>query len=257
MERKVVNNAFYDDLGKKWYEAYDHPIALLRAENRARAPWVAQKIHDHFEHKKCAVLDIGCGGGFLSNALAQQGHQVTGVDLSEESLTVAREHDTTSTVLYKTGNALALPFAPSQFEIACAMDLLEHVEDPGKVIGEAARVLKPGGLFFFHTFNRNWLSWLFALKGIEWFVPNSPPNIHLYRLFIKPSEMSTYFQKSSLKLSQMCGLMPIMDKAFIKLLLSRQISHQFSFKMVPSLKCGYMGYAIKDKSITDSQNSKR
>ena len=78
MEREVVNNAFYDDLGRKWYEAYDHPIALLRAENNARAPWVAKKIADHFDKNRCSVLDIGCGGGFLSNTLAQHGHQVTG-----------------------------------------------------------------------------------------------------------------------------------------------------------------------------------
>jgi len=246
MERKVVNNDFYDDLGEKWYQAYDHPIALLRAENQARAPWVAKKIADHFINKNCAVIDIGCGGGFLSNTLAYQGHQVTGIDLSEESLNVARKHDTTCTVCYQNANAYSLPFSSSKFEIACAMDILEHVEEPIKVIAEASRVLKPGGLFFFHTFNRNWLSWLFALKGIEWFVQNAPSNIHLYRLFIKPSEICHYLEKSCLNVSEILGLMPAMNKAFFKFLLLRRISPQFSFKIISSIKCGYMGYAIKN-----------
>ncbi len=249
MERKVINNAFYDDLGSKWYEADDHPIALLRAENRARAPWVADKIKQHFKEKKCNVLDMGCGAGFLSNTLAQKGFQVTGIDLSEGSLSVARENDTTGTVCYQHADANALPFKAAQFDIACAMDVLEHVESPLQLITEAARVLKSGGMFFFHTFNRNWFSYLFALKGMEWFVPNMPANIHLYRLFIKPRELADHLKNCSFQISEIHGLMPTIDKAFFKLLMKREIPSDFSFKIVPSLKCGYMGYAIKNSKM--------
>jgi 2-polyprenyl-6-hydroxyphenyl methylase / 3-demethylubiquinone-9 3-methyltransferase len=218
--------------------------AFLRAENRARAPWVAKKIAHHFAHKQCSVVDVGCGAGFLSNALAQYGHHVTGIDLSEESLNVAREKDVTHTVYYCNANGYALPFSPLQFEVICAMDLLEHVEEPGKMIAEASRVLKPGGLFFFHTINRNWFSWLFALKGVEWFVPNTSPD-RLYRRFIKPKEMSKYLEQNLLKISEIFGLTPTLDKEFFKLVLNKIISNHFSFKIVPSLKCGYMGYAVK------------
>lgn len=244
MEREVVNNAFYDDLGSQWYEAYDHPIALLRAENKARAPWVASQLTNHFT-APCSVLDIGCGAGFLSNCLAQHGHKLTGIDLSSPSLKIAQAYDTTHTAHYQKADACSLPFQQGQFDAVCAMDLLEHVEEPDRVIAEASRVLKPGGLFFFHTFNRTWLSWLFAVKGIEWFVPNTPCHIHLYRLFIKPSELTSYLHHNELKLSKIHGLMPRMDKSFLKLLLRRGIPPQFSFKTISSLSCGYVGFAIK------------
>ncbi len=244
MEREVVNNAFYDDLGSQWYEADDHPIALLRAENRARAPWVATQLASHFAGP-CSVLDIGCGAGFLSNSLARQGHQLTGIDLSSSSLKVAQTYDITRKTHYQQADACSLPFEQDQFDAVCAMDLLEHVEEPARVIAEASRVLKPGGLFFFHTFNRTWLSWLFAIKGIEWFVPNAPRHIHLYRLFIKPSELTTYLHQSDLELSVIHGLMPRIDKSFLKTLLRRGIPPQFSFKTIPSLSCGYFGFAIR------------
>lgn len=244
MEREVVNNAFYNDLGSQWYEADDHPIALLRAENRARAPWVAAQLASHFT-APCSVLDIGCGAGFLSNCLAQLGHELTGVDLSSSSLKVAQAYDTTRTANYNQADARSLPFQQGQFDAVCAMDLLEHVEEPALVISEASRVLKPGGLFFFHTFNRTWLSWLFAVKGIEWFIPNAPRHIHLYRLFIKPCELTTYLHQSGLKLSEIHGLVPRIDKSFLKLLLRRGIPSQFSFKTIPSLVCGYVGFATK------------
>lgn len=246
MGREVINNGFYDDLGAQWYEADNHPIALLRAENRARAPWVADKLVNHFACRRCSVLDIGCGAGFLSNALAQKGYRLTGIDLSRESLEVAQAYDRTRSVLYQPGDACSLPLEDSQFEAVCAMDLLEHVEDPYRVIAEAARVLKPGGLFFFHTFNRTWLSWLFAIKSLEWFIPNTPRNIHLYRLFIKPSELTAYLDRSGLKVTEVHGLMPRIDTAFFKLLLRRGVPPQFSFKTISSLSCGYVGFATKD-----------
>lgn len=248
MERKIVNNNFYNDLGEKWYQSFDHPVALLRAENNARIPWIQERISQHFPDKSCSLLDIGCGGGFLTNALAEKGHQIFGIDLSEKSLGIAQQEDQTKTVCYRKANAYALPFKKEHFNVVCAMDLLEHVEKPAKVIAQAARVLKPGGLFFFHTFNRNWLSWLFALKGVEWFIPNTPRHMHLYRLFIKPKELIVHLNQNAFSLSEISGLMPKIDKEFFKSILTRKISPSFSFKAVPSIKCGYMGYAIKAKT---------
>lgn len=240
MEREKVNNAFYDVLQEKWYEEVNnHPIALLQAENRARSPWIQKQIHT-----PSTILDVGCGGGLLSNTLAQCGHKVHGIDLSTESLRIAALKDATHSVSYSRADAHDLPFEAGSFDVVCALDILEHVEDPKRVVQEAARVLKPEGKFFFHTFNRNWVSYLVALKGVEWFVPNVPKGMHLYRYFIKPEELCSMLRQSDLQVQQMHGLNPICNGAFWRLVLTRRISRNFAFQFTRSLKCGYIGYAI-------------
>src|SRR6185437_5910452 len=115
------------------------------------------------------VLDLGCGGGLLANDLAARGHAVTGVDASLENLDVARAYDRSRRAVYVCGDARALPLPAGSFDVVCAMDLLEHVDDPAQIVAEAARVLAPGGLFFFHTFNRTWLASLVVVRGVELF----------------------------------------------------------------------------------------
>ncbi|HEX7671209.1 MAG TPA: class I SAM-dependent methyltransferase, partial [Polyangiaceae bacterium] len=142
-----VNNDIYSTLGARWYEADDDPVALLRAEARLRNPWVAKTITEELPGKSCSVLDLGCGGGFLSNHLATLGHRVTGLDEAKDSLRVAAGRDESGTVRYDHGDATNLPYEPGAFDVVCAMDFLEHVEDPGRVVAEASRVLSPSGLF--------------------------------------------------------------------------------------------------------------
>src|SRR5436190_23343365 len=158
MESQIVNNEIYHELGERWYKAKDDPIALLRAESRARNGWIGRNIRKHFPQATAHILDVGCGAGFLANDLARQGFPVTGLDASESSLVVARRYDATGRVNYQTGAAYHLPYADESFEVACAMDFLEHIENPKQVIAEIASVLKPDGLFCFHTFNRNFLA---------------------------------------------------------------------------------------------------
>src|SRR5690242_15216235 len=93
----LVNNDLYHVLGDRWYTAHDHPIALLRAESKLRNPWIDREIRERLGTSPAKILDVGCGAGFLSNFLGEKGHQVTGVDLSQESLSVARGRDTTCT----------------------------------------------------------------------------------------------------------------------------------------------------------------
>jgi 2-polyprenyl-6-hydroxyphenyl methylase / 3-demethylubiquinone-9 3-methyltransferase len=180
IERACSNNQFYDEYGERWYTAEDDPVALLRAESRTRNSWVISEIKKAFV-EEVKILDIGCGAGFLTNDLGLHGFHVTGLDASAQSLEVARRHDSTGSVEYRERDACRLDFESGTFNVVCAMDFLEHVENPDQVARESARVLQPGGLFLFHTFNRNFLSWLVAIKGVEWLVLNTPSNMHCLR----------------------------------------------------------------------------
>lgn len=244
-DKTIINNDFYEELKEDWYTAEDHPIALLRAENAVRAPWVDKQIKNHFG-KPMRVLDIGCGAGFLSNFLAMQGHHVTGIDLSKSSLEVAKKHDSTRKTHYLCADAYQLPFDGASFDVVCAMDILEHVDRPEQLIHEAARVLKPNGQFYFHTFNRTFLSYLIVIKGVDWFVRNAPKNMHVYDLFISPEELKRLCTKENLQIASLSGFVPqVGTKAFWNMLFKGTIQSDFCFKFVKSLSTGYCGFALK------------
>lgn len=248
MESTRVNNTFYEELGDAWYEDETHPIALLRLENATRNPWIQERIRSLSSSAVCDVLDIGCGAGFLTNHLATCGHRVTGIDLSAKSLSIAEKRDETRSVRYMQLDAFAMPFPEQSFDVVCAMDFLEHVEMPGQIVREATRLLRPGGLFFFHTFNRNWLSYLLVIKGVEWCVPNTPANMHVYSYFIKPSELGHWCDESGMQVLQMRGLMPkILSLSFWKSIMKRKVDSGLQFRFTPSLKTGYIGIAQRRK----------
>lgn len=239
-----VNNDLYHELGERWYHAKDDPVALLRAESRTRNPWVVDEIKKSFSSAK--VLDIGCGAGILANELAKQGMNVVGIDASKESLEIARKYDTTKQVQYQIGDANHLPFESDSFDIVCAMDFLEHVEDPAHIVSEASRVLRMDGLFFFHTFNRNFIAWLIGIKGVEWFVKNTPPNLHSYRYFIKPSELALMCEQRGLAVQKILGLEPVIaSRAFVKLLVTGTVEDDFRFRFSNTKLIGYTGIAKK------------
>lgn len=234
-----INNEFYETLNEAWYTASNHPVALLRAENRVRNPWILSRL------SPCShVLDMGCGAGFLANSLSLAGHVVTGVDLSPTSLAMARKHDATKSVQYLCHDVNALPFPEQSFDVVCAMDLLEHIENPQVVISEARRLLKPGGLFFFHTFNRNWLTFLIVIKGVEWCVKNTPPCMHVYKLFIKPKEMKKLC--AGFTIEEMKGFNVKVSSPFWKMVWQRTVPDDLEFTFTNSLKVGYCGFAKKE-----------
>ena len=247
MERRSsgINNTFYEDLKEDWLQATNHPIALLRAENNVRNPWILQTIQQSVG-PSAHILDIGCGGGLLTNFLASRGYQVTGIDLSASSLEIARQNAIGFKAEYLMAQAEFLPFPNESFDVVSAMDLLEHVENPKRVIEEASRVLKPGGLFFFHTFNRTWQSYLLVIKGVEWCVKNTPSNMHVFSLFIKPEEMEGLCKRVSLKVETWMGLNPkALSLPFWKMLWTREVPSDFLFTFTKSLKTGYVGIARK------------
>lgn len=240
-----VNNDFYHALGERWYTAQDDPVALLRAESRMRNPWIAAEIQRAFPNPPIHVLDVGCGAGFLANYLATRGLTVTGLDASAESLTVARRYDATGQVRYETGDANQLPYPAASFQAVCAMDFLEHVEEPARVIAECARVLQPGGLFFFATFNRNVIAWLFGIKGVEWFIKNTPPRLHQLRYFIKPAELREMCAENGLDVTLLRGSTPKLNAAFWRMVLTGEVNDAFAFRFCRNTLTGYIGVAVK------------
>jgi 2-polyprenyl-6-hydroxyphenyl methylase/3-demethylubiquinone-9 3-methyltransferase len=242
-EAARIDNAWYADLGTRWYTAEDTPIALLRAEARHRNPWIADTIARVRDGKPCRVLDLGCGAGFLSNYLAAQGHAVTGLDMTEENLTVARRFDRTSSAVYVQGDATSLPFAGGSFDVVCAMDLLEHVEHPDRLIAEASRVLAPGGLLFFHTFNRNWLANLVVIKGVELFVKNTPKDLHVLRMFLRPEEVTRMLDTHGLESVELRGSRPRFTWPLWRMLATGKVGDDFAFTFTPSTTIGFTGVA--------------
>lgn len=251
MEAGQVNNSFYEAYGDRWYTAYDDPIALLRAENKVKFPWIVQHMNTHLP-ADASVLDIGCGGGFLSNDLARAGFKVTGVDLSKESLKVAEAYDETHSVKYEIADAFHLPYPDNSFDAVTAMDFLEHVDDPDKVIKEFSRVLKPGGLFFFHTFNRNPMSWLVVIKFVEWLVKNTPKDMHVLRYFIKPQELEKYCHSAEMRVLQMTGLRPVFSTISLKSLFTGVIPERMRFTLTGSKMISYLGLAMKHQGQCDT-----
>ncbi len=241
-----VNNSVYETYGDRWYTADDDPVALLRAESKTKTPWILAQIEKYFSITTSThVLDVGCGGGFLSNAMAAQGLKVTGIDLSSESLRVAAKYDRTLSVHYQVADAYQLPFADQSFEVVTAMDFLEHVDRPAAVIREISRVLKPNGLFIFHTFNRNPVAHLVVIKFVEWLVKNTPKNLHVIKLFIKPSELTQYCREADLIVEKMIGIKPVVTTIGFANLFSGVVPKTLRFELTPSLLISYMGISVK------------
>lgn len=248
---RTINNEWYADLGSRWYDAEDTPIALLRAEARHRNPWIGAVLEHTYGGRSLRILDLGCGAGLLTNWLAQRGHHVTGIDTEPANLKVAQERDRSGRAMYQVGDASAIPCPDRSFDVVCAMDLLEHVEDPVKVIAEVSRVLAPSGLFFFHTFNRTWQSQLIVIKGVEWFVANTPKALHVLRMFVTPKELTAMCQGHDLTIQELRGSRPRFRWPLWRLLFTGRVGDDFAFTFTSSTKLGYTGYARKVRAVME------
>lgn len=155
------------------------------------------------------VLDVGCGGGILAEAMATRGAQVTGIDLGEMPLRVAELHtlETGVEVHYRRISAEALAVeAPASVDLVTCMEMLEHVPDPGSIIDACARLVKPGGQVFFSTLNRHPKSYLLAIIGAEYLLRWLPPGTHDYARFIRPAELGRWIRAAGLELNQLTGM---------------------------------------------------
>ena len=156
-----------------------------------------------------SVVDIGCGGGILSEAMARQGANVTAIDMANASLSVARLHQLESGLQIRYEKISAEDLAarePGSFDVVTCLEMLEHVPDPQAVVQACARLAKPGGHLFFSTINRNPKSYVFAILGAEYILNLLPRGTHEYARFIKPSELAGWTRHSSLDSGELTGM---------------------------------------------------
>ncbi|RFP09521.1 MULTISPECIES: bifunctional 2-polyprenyl-6-hydroxyphenol methylase/3-demethylubiquinol 3-O-methyltransferase UbiG [unclassified Duganella] len=194
----------FSDLAHRWWDPTSefrplHEINPLRLEwINARAPLAGKN-----------VIDIGCGGGILSESMARKGAKVTGIDLSEKALKVADLHSLESGVAVRYKLIAAEEMAAQeagQYDVVTCMEMLEHVPDPSAIVRAAATLVKPGGHVFFSTLNRNPKAYLFAILGAEYLLRMLPKGTHDYDKFITPSELSQYIRSAGLDVQGFKGM---------------------------------------------------
>lgn len=195
----------FGELASRWWDA-EGEFKPLHMINPLRLDFIAQHSDGLFEKK---VVDIGCGGGILAESMAKMGASVTGIDMAEASLEVARLHGLESgvSVDYQciTAEALANQ-AQGEYDVVTCMEMLEHVPEPASVVQACAKLVKPGGHVFFSTLNRNPKSYLMGILGAEYILGLVPKGTHQYNRFIRPSELMAMTDRASLTTCHATGL---------------------------------------------------
>ena len=195
----------FEELASRWWDK-NSEFKPLHDINPLRANWI-DNIAPVAEKK---VLDVGCGGGILSESLAQRGAEVTGIDMGDAPLGVAKLHQLESGLSINYQKSTAEDFAKNHenaFDIVTCLEMLEHVPDPSSVINACAKMVKPGGAVFFSTINRNPKAFLLAIVGAEYLLRMLPRGTHEYGKFIRPSELANWSREAGLQVNQMTGLL--------------------------------------------------
>lgn len=198
--------AKFSELAHRWWDP-ESEFRPLHQINPLRLGWIEQ-LTGGLQGKQ--VLDVGCGGGILADAMARKGAQVLGVDLATKALKVAQLHALeaqTPNINYREVSAETLAAEqPAQYDVVTCMEMLEHVPDPASIVQACSQLVKPGGWVFFSTLNRNPKSFVFAIVGAEYVLNLLPKGTHEYAKFIKPSELASYARSAGLELQASKGM---------------------------------------------------
>ena len=211
-----VDNDLYNRLAGTWWEEGSFLSILRIAVNPVRLEYLEDVVKGR-EHnsRRLSALDVGCGGGYLTEELAARGYETTGIDPAIESIRAADAHARQKglEVSYKAARAESLPFPDNSFDLVTCCDVLEHVQDLDRILTETSRVLRPGGVFLFDTINRTFMTWLGVIFVAQEFPPTRffPPKTHDWSMFIKPEELTDHLQDCGISVRDIRGMSSVVN----------------------------------------------
>jgi 2-polyprenyl-6-hydroxyphenyl methylase/3-demethylubiquinone-9 3-methyltransferase len=255
-----IDNDVYNRHADEWWDD-DSVLAMLRTfVNPGRVPYYERVFVERvrLDAVRTPLLDVGCGGGLMSEEFARMGFAVHGLDASRGSIATARRHAATQgyEIDYAVGDAAALPYPDASFGAVACCDVVEHVADVDRVLGEVARVLRPGGVLVYDTPNRTWISKLTTIKVAQDWTPVAcfPPDLHVWSMYLKPRELVAALGRHGLVNAEIRGLRPRGNP--LRMLWSAralktgridvgEFGRRHAFRESRDTSGQYMGYAVK------------
>lgn len=255
--KPTINNEIYNELADEWWDPNSFLNILETGIQPLRANYIRECLNTPFS-RELHCLDVGCGGGIITEDLAKLSNNVFGIDPSQASLNTAKKHakQTGLNINYLQATAENLPFDDNSFELVTCCDVLEHVDDLTQVIREINRVLKPGGTFVFDTVNRTLMSFLSVIWVAQDFPLTrfAPKNTHVWHKFIKPSEIQNHLFDNKLKVENICGMGPSKNPLTMLWYIFRvkqkkidfaNFGNITKFKLTRSKSISYIGHCTK------------
>ena len=256
----IINNEIYEKDGARWWDVDNSFYTLRQSVNPVRVSYARKHLLAGNGSGPAGrkVLEVGCGGGLLTEEIAKMGFVTTGIDPAEASIRTAREHALTNglEIQYDRGSGEELPYPDNAFDAVFCCDVLEHVTDINSVISEISRVLTPGGSFIFDTFNRTFISKVVVIKLWQdwkrWAFME--PNAHVWDMFIKPAEMKELLKRNDLEPSNISGTKPNIPLLTLLGNLRKRAAGEWTFRKFgdsfhlvedTDVNIMYLGHAVK------------